>query len=208
MVSAISSWWSRIQSRSLKSHCARPLIPSSSQAGWLARTRATVSATSAGPSSGTLAIADPSAGLMTSNVSLEVRAFPLTVSMAMRSPSVAGGEADSSADWLPSQSGLLLLLVLARAAGELVLALATDEQIPPGLAADLVVAGPAEELVVACVAADPVLALAAEHLVVSAVRHDHVGAGRPGDGLARIRVDDRRSPPPAGVEALPACAVR
>ena len=57
-------------------------MPSASQAGWLARTRATVAATSAGPSTGTFAITDPSAGLITSNVSAVARDSP-AVSIAM-----------------------------------------------------------------------------------------------------------------------------
>jgi hypothetical protein len=91
IVSATLSWLSSSQSRSWPIQRARPLIPSSSQAGWFARTRATVAATSAASSSATLAITEPSAGLVTSKLSREALVDAAAVSMAMRVLSLSGG---------------------------------------------------------------------------------------------------------------------
>src|SRR5918996_1551396 len=101
------------RSRRLLSHWARALIPSSSQAGWFARTRATGAATSAGPSIGTFATTESSAGLITSKVSrascfvdaaaLFVPAVRDSVSIAMLAPLVAGWcRRDSSAIGCPA----------------------------------------------------------------------------------------------------------
>ena len=68
---------------------ARPFNPRASQAGWLARTRATVSRTSAGQVEGHACDDRSSAGFVTSKLSREsFRALWLVVSMAMRAPLV------------------------------------------------------------------------------------------------------------------------
>src|SRR5689334_7964982 len=61
-------------------------MPSCSQATWLARTRATVAATSAGPSVATLAMTASLAGSITSKLSRSVAAASVTVSMAISPP--------------------------------------------------------------------------------------------------------------------------